>query len=88
VTIQKIDVQGDVPEEPPDKVEAMAMFARHLCSTPAEGIMLLLTAAIRVSRQHSDKSRDEQHEGIVSTLPFAEACCDQFWPQSEEETLQ
>ena len=37
MTILKIELQGDVPETPRDKIEALSMFARELCADPAEG---------------------------------------------------
>lgn len=80
----RIKVEGNRPESPQEMVLAMTAFARELTKHPAEGVMLLLTAAVRVSRRHSPHTTADQNKGLAETLPWAITACDGFWPPDDE----
>jgi hypothetical protein len=78
----QIEITGGMPTHPKNQVEAVEYVARSLCiatgKDPAEGVMMLLTAACVMARKHSNVSDDEFIEGMAKSLGSAAAAAAGF----------
>lgn len=87
MTTVKVEVDGDLPRHPKDKVEALEAVAKALTKGPPEAIMALVTAAMHLHRAYQLKTLGERDE----TLHFAEmlgyglGCVDEWWPDAGKD---
>jgi hypothetical protein len=76
-------LKGKVPNAPCDRVLAIEAVAKAICESvgedPADGTMMLLTAAVHIAMQHSDKSIKDIATLLAECLGCAIVAADDFF---------
>lgn len=79
----KIEIKGKIPADPRDRVLAIEAVTKSICQhtgqDPAEGIMMLLTAAAHIFATHSNKSASEGIMSLAHSLGCATVAADDFF---------
>ena len=84
----KIEITGDVPDDPISRTVAVEHFIERICresgADPADAIMTLLVAAIHLTWRYNNKSTEETHHDVVETLFYATKAADGFFSMSKQ----
>lgn len=79
----KIEITGKISEDPRDRVLAIEAVTRSICEKtgqdPAEGVMMLLTAAVHLSSTYSKQSTDQVMLTLAGCLGHAIVAADGFF---------
>ncbi|MDQ0135730.1 hypothetical protein J2T08_003651 [Neorhizobium galegae] len=79
----KITINGKVSADPRERVLAIEAVTRSICEVtgqdPAEGIMMLLTAAAHLFSVHSGKPSSEGIMSLANSLGCATIAADGFF---------
>jgi len=79
----EIRIKGKISADPRDRVLAIEAVTRSICERtgmdPAEGIMMLLTAAAHLSSVYSGKTADQMIMTLASSLGNATVAADDFF---------
>lgn len=82
----ELTIKGDPPETPQDMVLALEAVTKAITPSPAEGIMVLVTAAMHIHRtcQKPDTFADRHDEArhFAEMLGHALTCVDDWWPEA------
>lgn len=87
-----IEINGDLPQDPKEKIGVLMSVLMAITVDSAEGTMLLMTTAVHVARTHSRRSRAKQVDGLADALGLAVKIRDMLFEDDDEapakETLQ
>ena len=79
----EIEIKGKVTADPRDRVLAIEAVTKAICQEtgqdPADGIMMLLTAAAHLMAIYSGKSADQNILALASCLGNATVAADDFF---------
>lgn len=79
----QIEIKGKVTADPRDRVLAIEAVTKAICQQtgqdPAEGVMMLLTAAAHLMAVYSGKSADQNIMTLASCLGSATVAADDFF---------
>lgn len=79
----QIEIKGKVSPDPRDRVLAIEAVTKAICQEtghdPAEGVMMLLTAAAHLMAVHSGKSADQNIMTLARCLGDATVAADDFF---------
>ena len=79
----EITITGKITLDPRDRVLALEAATRAICEEvgldPAEGTMMLLTAAVHLASQYSRKPAKELLETLAYSLGCATVAADDFF---------
>lgn len=81
--MMEITIKGKVSEDPRDRVLAIEAVTRSICEKtgqdPAEGVMMLLTAAAHLSQKYSKASRKQTTLTLAASLGHAIVAAEGFF---------
>lgn len=79
----EIQITGKIPTDPRDRVLAIEAATKAICEAanqdPADGVMMLLTAAVHLATRHSDKPVKDVALAMASSLGYAIVAADDFF---------
>ena len=79
----EIEIKGKVSADPRDRVLAIEAVTKAICQKtgmdPADGIMMLLTAAAHLTAVYSGKSADQNIMALAGCLGNATVAADDFF---------
>lgn len=79
----EIVIKGKVPSDPRSRVLAIEAATRAICeqagTDPADGIMMLLTAAAHLQSQYSKRPVNETITALAAALGHAAVVADEFF---------
>jgi hypothetical protein len=79
----EIIINGKVSDDPRDRVLAMEAAAKAICERvgqdPADGTMMLLTAAVHIAMQHSDRTIQDIAPRLAECLGYAIVAAHDFF---------
>ena len=79
----EIIINGKITLDPKDRVLALEAATRAICEEvgldPAEGTMMLLTAAVHLASQYSSKPAKQMIETLAYSLGCATVAADDFF---------
>ncbi len=79
----QVDIKGNISSDPKDNILAIEAVTRSLCqrqnADPAEGVMMLLTAAVHMMNTYSPKPLQEQVTALAEALGHATVSADRFF---------
>lgn len=79
----QIEIKGKVTTDPRDRILAIEAVTKAICQKtgqdPAEGIMMLLTAAAHLMATYSGKSADQNIMALANSLGNATVAADDFF---------
>ena len=79
----KIIIDGKVSHDPKDRVLAIEAVTRSICESvgqdPADGTMMLLTAAVHLAMQYSDRTIQDIAPVLAECLGDAIIAADDFF---------
>ena len=79
----KIEITGKISADPRDRVLAIEAVTRSICERtgqdPADGVMMLLTAAVHLSSVYSRKPAKDMILHLASALGSATVAADDFF---------
>jgi hypothetical protein len=79
----QIEIKGKISTDPRDRVLAIEAVTKSICQMtgldPAEGVMMLLTAAAHLTAVYSGKSADQNIMTLASCLGNATVAADDFF---------
>lgn len=79
----QIEIKGNVSADPRDRVLAIEAVTKAICQQtgqdPAEGVMMLLTAAAHLTAIYSGKSSDQNIMTLAKCLGNATVAADDFF---------
>lgn len=78
-----ITINGKLDADPRSRILALEAVTQSICERfgmdPAEGTMMLLTAAVHIAHKHSDKSTDDISLALATALGSAIVAADEFF---------
>jgi len=79
----QIEIKGKITADPRDRVLAIEAVTKAICQQtgqdPAEGVMMLLTAAAHLTAVYSGKSADQNIMTLANCLGNATVAADDFF---------
>jgi hypothetical protein len=79
----KITIDGKVSSDPKDRILALEAVTRSICEMtgqdPAEGVMMLLTAAVHLTNTYSKRPISETAPAMATALGSAIVAADGFF---------
>ncbi|MGF6157822.1 hypothetical protein M2267_003081 [Ensifer sp. KUDG1] len=79
----KIEIEGKLSDDPRSAILAIEGVTRSLCQQtgkdPAEGVMMLLTAAVHMSNTYSASPIDETVTAMATALGYAVVAADDMF---------
>lgn len=79
----EIKITGKISADPRDRVLAIEAVTKSICQMhgmdPAEGVMMLLTAAAHITSVHSKKPASENILALATSLGHATVAADDFF---------
>lgn len=79
----EITINGNVSADPRSRVLAIEAVAQSICELhkldPAEGVMMLLTAAVHIAAKHSEKPPAQLIPKLAEALGCATVAADDFF---------
>jgi len=79
----EIIINGKISADPKDRILALEAVTRSICERtgqdPAEGVMMLLTAAVHMSNTYSRKPMSETAPALAGALGHAIIAADDFF---------
>lgn len=79
----EIEIKGKISADPRDRVLAIEAVTKAICQQtgqdPAEGVMMLLTAAAHLTAVYSGKSADQNIMTLAGCLGNATVAADDFF---------
>lgn len=79
----KIEIEGKLSDDPRSAILAIEGVTRSLCQQtgkdPAEGVMMLLTAAVHLFNTYSSKPIDQTITALASALGHATVAADDMF---------
>lgn len=79
----QIEINGKISEDPRDRVLAIVAVTKAICQQtgqdPAEGVMMLLTAAAHLTATYSGKSAEQNIMTLAKGLGSATVAADGFF---------
>lgn len=83
----EVTIKGKVSSDPRDRILALEAVTQSICRRtghdPAEGVMMLLTAAVHLSMKHSGKPVNTTAMALAEALGAAIVSADQMFKLRE-----
>jgi hypothetical protein len=82
-------INGDPPETPQEMVLAIEAVTKAITPGPAQGIMVLVTAAMHVHRAcrkpGTFASKEDEVKHFAEMIGHALGCVEDWWPEAGED---